>query len=328
MLAEIGQAHEGSMSIAMSLMELAALSGADGAKVQVHLPQFESTLDEPFRTNPETGDSSRYAYWDRTSFSLEQWAALRKHAEELGILFIPSVFSLDALRAMNELGVDGWKVGSAEVLESWFVDAVVDLKQPTIFSSGMSSWGNIEKLRHAATALPYAAILQCTSKYPTPLHEIGIDIIEKIQRELGVNSGLSDHSGSTSPSLLALSRGAQIIEVHVTPHRGMRGFDTTSSLTFEELRTITAFRDDLEHLAGRTTSKDELSFELEPLKQVFGRSIAPRIPIPAGTVITSEMLAFKKPAGGFAPSELDKVTGRVAKNALDPQRIIRPEDLR
>lgn len=48
-IAEIGQAHEGSLGIAHSYIDVLAETGVDAVKFQTHIAQAESSLEEPFR---------------------------------------------------------------------------------------------------------------------------------------------------------------------------------------------------------------------------------------------------------------------------------------
>lgn len=327
-LAELGQSHEGSFALAKSFVELARDSGADGVKVQIHDYETESTLDEPFRASPSGGDKSRYAYWKRTSLTPEEWAELRAYSQNIGLLFIPSIFSLDVLSFVQELNVDGWKIGSAEAILPWFVERICSLGEPVIISSGLSSWAEMESIakRHKQE-VPFFSMLHCTTKYPTPLDSVGLNNVVRIKEELGVVPGISDHSGTISPSLLAISRGAQIIENHVTFHKGMRGFDTDSSITFEELKMLTSLRDDFWKLDNNPTDKTSTSASLLEMRSIFGRSVAPRAMIPKGTVLRPEMFTFKKPAGGIEPARLHTLEGKTARTDLRPDRIVREEDI-
>ena len=327
-LAEIGQAHEGSFNVAQSLVEMAVDAGADGIKCQIHIPEHESTLDEMFRAGVTSRDKSRYAYWQRTALSAEEWADLRQLARENGILFIPSVCSSKAIDIVAAMNVDGWKIGSAEALQPWFVDSILGLDMPTIVSTGIAYWGEIAEIvtklkSHSADF----AVLQCTSKYPTPLNEVLVETMERVAAEMSVPVGLSDHSGKVAPSIHALSRGASVIEVHVTPHKGLRGFDSSSSLDFAQLKSIVAFRDDLVEMQSQVLDKDGLSEALLELRSVFGRSAAPSSPIPQGAKIREDMITFKKPGGGISPDQIATIIGRTAKHDLSPMRIITQADL-
>lgn len=327
-LSEIGQAHEGSFEIACSLLELAKASGADGIKCQIHIAEYESTLDEEFRPGVGARDENRYEYWRRTALSLEAWGQLRQLARELDLLFIPSVFSTHTASLVEELEVDAWKIGSAEALHPWFLEHIKSMGQPIIASTGLSLWSDIENTVQTFEGFtPEFALLQCTSRYPTPLAEVGVGLMERMGAEFHIPVGLSDHSGTLSSAIYALSRGASIVEVHVTPHRGLRGFDATSSLTFEELRSLVSFRDDLLVLRGQSASKDDVSSSLEELRTIFGRSVAPVHEIKKGTVIEQSMLALKKPGGGFPHDFIPQLVGMTAARNLSPAKLIKKDDL-
>ena len=88
-IAEIGLVHEGSLGLAMSMAQSAISSGADIIKFQAHFPKHESSSKELFRTRFSKQDSSRWDYWERTSFSESQWAQLKQVVEDLGGVFLP-----------------------------------------------------------------------------------------------------------------------------------------------------------------------------------------------------------------------------------------------
>ena len=83
-IAEIAQAHDGSLGIAHSYIEAVGNAGADAIKFQTHIADAESTLEERFRTPFSYEDTSRFEYWKRMEFTSEQWSELAKHAEEKG----------------------------------------------------------------------------------------------------------------------------------------------------------------------------------------------------------------------------------------------------
>jgi N,N'-diacetyllegionaminate synthase len=116
LLAEIGQAHDGSVGIAHGMLDSIAGSGFDGVKFQVHDPDAESTYNEPIRAGSKILDASRIDYWRRTSFVPDQWSDLVDHAHQLGLLVVASTFSRKSIDLLSEIGIDGWKIGSGEVL--------------------------------------------------------------------------------------------------------------------------------------------------------------------------------------------------------------------
>ena len=87
-IAEIGQAHEGSLGQAHSFIEAIADAGADAVKFQTHLAASESTPSEPWRVKFSPQDATRFDYWKRMEFSEEGWVGLKKHADSRGLKFI------------------------------------------------------------------------------------------------------------------------------------------------------------------------------------------------------------------------------------------------
>jgi N-acetylneuraminate synthase len=174
--------------------------------------------------------------------------------------------------------------------------------------------------------VPYA-LLQCTSKYPSPLEEIGLNVINELRNRYGCPVGLSDHSGSVFPGLAALARGANIVETHVIFHRRMFGPDVRASLTFEELRMLCAMRDALTKMDAYPVDKDAMAERLGPMRGIFGRSLAPVRPLAAGTVLAPDLVVPKKPGGGIAPDAVGEITGRRLARDVTPERILRWDDL-
>lgn len=328
LLAEIGQTHEGVLALAHGLIDSIAEAGFDGVKFQVHDADSESTLDEKFRPGTGFRDINRFAYWRRTSFNSGEWRELIEHARQNNLLVVPSTFSARTIEMMSDIGVDGWKVGSGEALQTWFLRAIAEKKQPTILSTGMSAWHEIRTgVEILLAEVPWLAVLQSTSAYPVGPDAIGLDVMIEIGRRFDVKIGLSDHSGSTVAAMVALARGAQIIEVHATYSKLMAGPDSTASLTFEEMKVLSDFRDAIVSFDSSRVSKDELALDLADVRKIFGRSIAPATRIPAGTRIEEHMLIPKKPGGGIPFSELSSVVGKTAVRDLDPRRLLRRGDL-
>lgn len=324
--AEIGQSHEGSIARAKSYVERAADSGADAIKVQIHLPEFESTFDEDFRPGARSEDQSRFEYWKRTSLTPDEWFTLREHARQVGLKFVPSAFSIEGLSLAHSLQPDAVKIGSGESLQSWFMEKAFSLGIDLVVSTGFSTLKEIKELvQRAPGSVPSLTLMQCVSMYPTPLSDSGVPVMKELGEMLEIEVGLSDHSGSVSPSIYALVMGASIVEVHVRGEDDLLGLDASSSVTFDDLRRIATFRDDL-HQMQASRPKDEIALELSFLRVTFGRSVAPAVPIKEGAIIKSSDLAFKKPGGGLHPNEANRIIGKMATKNLSPTEILKHGD--
>ncbi len=139
--------------------------------------------------------------------------------------------------------------------------------------------------------------------------------------------GLSDHSGTPWPGLAALARGVDILEVHITLSREAFGPDVPASLTAQEFRLLADARDAFAIMAAHPVDKDAMAAELSAMRETFGKSLAAVRPLPAGAILTRDMLTAKKPATGIPWSEIDAVVGRKLCRDVRPERLIRHDDL-
>lgn len=328
LIAEVAQAHDGSLGTAHAFIDAAAKAGADAIKFQTHLAEAESTRDEPFRIPFSWQDSSRYEYWQRTAFTAEQWAGLAEHAGQSGLAFLSSPFSIEAVALLRALDVPAWKIASGEVGSRTLLEAMCADGKPVLLSTGMSNFDEIDSavaaIRQANAPL---AVMQCASRYPTPLEAVGLNVINEYRMRYGCPVGLSDHSGCVHPALAALAQGADIIEVHLTLSRHMFGPDVPVSLTVDELQAVAAARDAFHMMAAHPVDKDSAADELSEMRSMFGRSLAPRNDLPAGTVIDAGMLTAKKPATGIPADALGTIVGRQLVQAVAADRLLKWEDI-
>jgi len=133
-IAEVAQAHDGSLGMANAYIDALAKRGVDAVKFQMHLAHAESSEFEPFRIKFSKQDKSRYDYWERMSFTLDQWRGLKQHCDDLNVEFMVSVFSNEAVDWCEEIGVKRYKIGSGEVNNFLLLDKIVKTEKPVIVS--------------------------------------------------------------------------------------------------------------------------------------------------------------------------------------------------
>ncbi|MGH3929927.1 MAG: N-acetylneuraminate synthase family protein [Pseudonocardiaceae bacterium] len=328
-IGEVGQAHDGSLGTAHAFIDAIADAGADAVKFQTHIAAAESRTDEPWRVTFSYADDTRYEYWKRMEFTADAWVGLRRHAEDRGIAFLSSPFSLEAVDLLRRVGVAAWKVASGEVANPPLLDAVARTGAPVLLSSGMSGWaeldGAVERLREGGAGP--LAVLQCTSAYPAGPERLGLNVLGEIRERYGCPAGLSDHSGTIFPALAAVALGGRVIEVHVTLSREMFGPDVAASVTSSELRQLV---DGVRYIGAALAApvdKDDVAAELAPMRALFGRSLVARHALPAGHVLTASDLTPKKPGGGIPPVSLESLVGRRLRRALRPDELLHDQDV-
>jgi N,N'-diacetyllegionaminate synthase len=228
-IAEVGNAHEGSLGLAHAHIDAAAKAGADTVKFQTHIAEAESTPSEAWRVKFSTQDGSRYDYWRRLEFTESQWAELKRHAENVGLRFLSSPFSVEAMMLLQRIGVDRWKIASGEVTNTPLLQRIAATKQPVFLSTGLGTRNEIQRAMRLFTDY---TIMHCVSEYPAAAEHIYLPVAD-CHKE-----GISDHSGTIFPGLIAAYKDAAAVEVHLTLSREMLGPDVAASLTSAELRQL------------------------------------------------------------------------------------------
>lgn len=327
-IAEVAQAHDGSLGMAHAFIDAIADAGADAVKFQTHIAEFESTPDEPWRVKFSLQDKTRYDYWKRMEFTEEQWHGLKEHAERRGLLFLSSPFSVEAVELLKRVGVAAWKVASGEVTNPLMLEAMAETGLPILLSTGMSTLQEIDEAvaRIREKGLPLV-VLQCTSMYPTPPEKVGLNMLPFFRERYGCPVGLSDHSGTIYPALAAVTLGAKVIEVHVTFHRKMFGPDVPASITMEELELLVKGVKFIEKMLSHPVDKDYIALELAEMRRLFTKSVVARTDLPAGTVLKREHLTVKKPGTGIPAAKLSELVGRKLRRDVRKDEMIREEDL-
>lgn len=325
-IAEFGMLHEGSFGNACKMAEVAKQCGADTVKFQTHIAEAETLPNAPmpsfFKGEP------RFEYFSRTAFTLDQWKKLRVHCDEVGIEFMSSPFSIEAVDLLEKVGMACYKIPSGEVTNIPFLERVAKTKKPVLLSSGMSSWDELDAavgvFQKSGNPL---TVLQCTSIYPTPPEKVGLNVmLEMKKRYAPCAVGLSDQSLTNYAGYAAAALGASVIEKHVTLSRHCYGSDAKHSIEPAEFADFVKGIREIETILANPVDKNDLKDFLE-MKRVFEKSIVSLRKISAGTVITEALVGIKKPGTGIAPKRYKQLIGRRAKRDIEAGQILLESDL-
>jgi N-acetylneuraminate synthase len=310
-VAEIGQAHDGSLGILHSLIDSVAGTGVDAIKFQVHIAAAESSPLEPFRVNFSPVDATRFDYWKRMEFSLSQWQEIKDRCENLGVEFLATPFSNAAVDLLEALSVVRYKVGSGDLTNPLLLEKLARTGKEIILSTGLCTF---EEMDNAVAFLrkcgvPHA-LMQCTTKYPTTASDIGLARIRQLRERYGCSVGLSDHSGAIFAGLGAVALGAAAIEAHVTFDKRMFGPDSAASLTIKEFVELVKGVRFLELARGDGPDK-QIDDRKSDLRRIFGKALAVNRDMQAGAVVNLEDLEGKKPSDqGIPVDQFRSVVGR------------------
>ncbi len=327
-IAEVAQNHDGSLGMAHAHIDAAANAGADAIKFQTHIADEESTLAEPWRTKFSHQDATRMDYWRRMEFTQPQWQELKRHADQAGLHFLSSPFSIKAVELLENLGIGAWKIASGEITNTPLLDRILTTQKPVILSTGLSVSTEItETVEYVQKHNNPLALLQCTSQYPCSPERLGLNVINQFRDNYNCAVGLSDHSGTIYSGLAAASQKIQVLEVHITLSREMFGPDVVASITTQELKTLIDGIRYIEKTINHPVDKSIPDAEAAPLRDIFMKSVYTTTSIKKGEVINADMITTKKPGTGIPANRINKVLGKKTCIDIEANSMIQLEDL-
>ena len=328
LIAEIAQAHDGSLGILHSYIDAVSKTGVQAIKFQMHIAEAESSIHEPFRIKFSKEDATRFDYWKRMEFTLEQWKEIKKHCDEVGLDFICSPFSNLAVDWLEEVGVLIYKVGSGEVNNLLLLEKITQTAKPIIISTGMSNYAELdETVAFLESKSAKFSILQCTTAYPTIPEQYGLNVISELKKRYNVPIGFSDHSSSVSTGIAAVALGAEILEFHVVFNKEMFGPDTSASLTIKQTKLLVEAVSKI-HIAYNNPIDKNTNENLKVLKSIFEKSLAINGDLPKGHIISFDDLESKKPSNfGISAKNFNEVIGRKLKIDKSKWDFLNEEDL-
>ncbi len=325
-IAEAGSNYNGSPDIARKLVDAAVDAHADVVKFQTFKADLLVTKSTPKAQYQKQGKSDGQSYYDLLKWLEipdEDWWKLKQYCDQKGIIFMSTPHSGKwSVDILEELGVPAYKLGSGDLTNLPFLEYVARNGKPMIISTGMAV---MEEIKEAVQTIRAAgnnqiAVLQCTTSYPLEIENVNLRAMDAIQQEVGAIIGFSDHTLGNEAALAAVARGAKIIEKHLTIDKNLPGPDHKASATPEEFRVLVQGIRTVEKALGRA-EKIPTATEQE-IAKIARKSIIAARDIPAGTLITDDMLIIKRPGTGLLPRQLKEVIGRRAKENIPPDSII------
>jgi N,N'-diacetyllegionaminate synthase len=315
LIAEIAQAHDGSLGILHSYIDAVAKTGVQAIKFQMHIAEAESSVHEPFRVKFSKEDATRFDYWKRMEFTLQQWKDIKQHCDEVSLDFICSPFSNLAVDWLEEVGIHTYKIGSGEVNNLLLLEKITRTGKPIIISSGMSNFAELdETVSFLKSKNAKFSILQCTTAYPTMPEQYGLNVINELKDRYTVPIGFSDHSSWASTGIAAVALGAEILEFHVVFHKEMFGPDTAASLTIMQTKLLVEAVNKI-HIALTNPIDKNSNDSFKTLKSIWH-------------IITFEDLESKKPKGfGISAQNFNDVIGKSLINDKYKWDFLNEEDL-
>lgn len=220
-IAEIGQNHNGDIKLAKELIVAAKKMGADIAKFQLY--EVDSIFESTFEWYKETKEAQ---------LTKEQVIELVNYCRRTSIEFMASVLDIDRVKWCEEIGVNRYKIASRSIYDRRLIRAIAATGKDIIASLGMYQGKRFPRIN----ARGKVDFLYCVAKYPTLPEDLDF-----LRVDFNKYSGFSDHTIGIEATLVAIARGARIVEKHFTLDKTMHGPDHSLSMEPKELKQIVEF---------------------------------------------------------------------------------------
>jgi sialic acid synthase SpsE len=325
-ITEIGINHFGSFQKAMRLVDLAAESGAEIIKVQLHNASAEMS-EHAKSVKPGNANVSIYEVINENSLDFVQEEKLRNYIFDHGLLYAATPFSREAVDFLKDQDADAIKIGSGEADHQPLIDLVCQLEKPIIMSTGMQSINSIAPSVDLIRThkLPFA-LLHCTNLYPMPPKLARLEGIRELMKFYpDAVAGYSDHAEGNLVSYAALGIGAAIIERHFVESLEDSGPDVSASVDPRLLKELISSSTVIGSARGGSkyrSAEEEVTYN-------FARSsvISTRL-IKAGDVFSWDNTWATRPGTGEIPVDMiNSVIGKRSQKNLPANEQIKWADL-
>lgn len=314
-IAELGINHEGSLEVAIAMVDAALDAGAEIIKHQTHIIEDEMS-NEAKLVIPGNADVSIYEIMDRCALSERDERQLMDHIQRRGAIFISTPFSRAAVDRLVKFDIPAFKIGSGECNNYPLVKYIARFGKPVIISTGMNS---IETVRPSVEILrkakvPYA-LLHCTNVYPTPPELVRLGAMGRLKEAFpDAVVGLSDHTTSNYTCLGAVALGASILERHFTDRMDRPGPDIVCSMDPVALSALIEGSRII--FAARGGEKTPVEAEAPTIAFAFASVVAIEN-IEPGQVLSEQNIWLKRPGGGdFSVLDYEGLLGKVATTPI------------
>ncbi len=319
-IAEAGVNHNGSVDLALQLVDAAKASGADAVKFQsfrADLLATRSAHKAAYQERTTAQSESQFEMLRRLQLDAAAHLTILEHCKKIGIQFLSSPFDEQSADMLEELNVPLYKIPSGEITNLPLLRHIAAKRKPLILSTGMCTLGEVEEAVHVLqdAGCVELTLLHCVTEYPAPYAEVNLRAMHTLKLAFGLPVGYSDHTPGIEIAIAAAALGAEVIEKHFTLDRSLAGPDHAASLEPLELQQmVTAIR----HVEAALGSGIKAPAPCElPNISVARKSLVASCALPSGHRLEAGDLAIKRPGDGLAPKFLPVLIGRTLRVAIE-----------
>ncbi len=311
-ISELGINHSGSLEAAKRMVDLSLTNGADAIKNQTHILDNEM-ISEAKKIQPANANESIYNVIKKNYLKFDDEVKLKKYVEKKKSIYMSTPFSLEAAVKLNEIGVSLFKIGSGECNNYPLIEKISEFKKPIILSTGMNDLRSVkESVKILEKNKVKFALLHCISEYPVSNSHLKLDHTIELRKQFPkALIGYSDHSIGITPAIIAMSKGACIIEKHFTDSKKRKGPDIICSMDPIDLKNISEASKIINISRGiktKITKQEKITAKFAFASVVTVKSIR------KGEKLNRNNIWVKRPGNGdYLAKDYNKILGRKAK---------------
>ena len=237
-IAEIGWNHMGDINLASKMITSAAKNGANICK-------FQTWSEKKLIKGPWDDDGRREIY-KKAQLSEDDHVKLISTCKENNIEFLTSVFDIDSLSMLKNIGIKNIKIPSHEIHNVALIKKVCEKFDKIYISAGASNWSEILSLKNN---IPIEKIIfmHCVSSYPCPSNIVNMPKLLELKKMFG-SIGYSGHFQGIDDAIIAICLGSIVVEKHFTIDNNLPGRDNEFAILPLELKKLSEFRDNFKNM--------------------------------------------------------------------------------
>lgn len=324
-IAEAGVNHNGDISLAKKMVDVAKETGADYIKFQTFIPEnlvSKHAKKAEYQKITTISDESQLQMLRKLTLSGNEFIELADYCKSISIGFISTPFDIASVNFLRSFNMDFWKLPSGEITNLPYLVEIAKTECPIILSTGMSNLDEIDAALNVlkSNGAGKITLLHCNTQYPTPMEDVNLNAMLTLKDRYQCDVGYSDHTPGIEVPIAAVALGATVIEKHFTLDHDMEGPDHKASLEPCVLKSMVSAIRNIEKALG-TGIKEASPSETEN-KDIARKSIVASKMIKKGEQFTENNITTKRPGSGISPMKWYNVIGTVAKRDFQEDELI------
>ena len=324
-IAEIGNNHNGDFDRAINMIDEAKDAGADCVKFQMrHLNKVyrKKTL---LKDGEDLGTEYVIDLLNRFELPKDKHKKLFEYAKSKNITYLCTPWDTDSVNFLDNMGVEAFKVASADLTNIPLIKSLIDTAKPLILSTGMSKESEIHKtVSYLSKNSAKFILLHCNSTYPAPLHDINLKWINQLKK-IHKYVGYSGHERGINISLASISFGICVLERHFTQDRNMEGPDHAASLTQSEFKLMVDGIREIESALGG--SKRKLSQGEMINRENLAKSLVASRSLKKGEILKADDIKVRSPGQGLSPQHFEELVGIEVRHDMQEEDFFFMSDI-